>query len=183
MFARTPRLLLRPGWPEDAPALSRAIGEEAVVRNLTRAPWPYALGDAQRFLAREDHPSLPSFLITARTASSARIIGGIGLNADGTDGSVELGYWIARPYWGLGFATEAGAAVVALARDSLRLRRINAWHYLDNPASGHVLTKLGFNPSGHISQRHSIARNRADGCAHYVLEMDESADGPMPLAA
>ena len=34
MFARTERLLLRPGWQEDAPALARAIGEEAVVRNL-----------------------------------------------------------------------------------------------------------------------------------------------------
>ena len=34
MFARTNRLLLRPGWMEDAPALARAIGDEAVVRNL-----------------------------------------------------------------------------------------------------------------------------------------------------
>ena len=40
MFARTERLLLRPGWQEDAPALARAIGEEAVVRNLATAPWP-----------------------------------------------------------------------------------------------------------------------------------------------
>ena len=183
MFARTPRLLLRPGWHEDAPALSRAIGEEAVVRNLSRAPWPYALGDAERFLAREADGGLPSLLITARTAGSPRIIGGIGLTADGPDGTVELGYWIARPYWGLGFATEAGQAIVALARDSLRLRRISAWHYLDNPASGHVLAKLGFHPSGHIGQRHSIARGRADACAHYVLELDESANGPMPLAA
>ena len=31
MFARTERLLLRPGWLEDAPALAQAIGEEAVV--------------------------------------------------------------------------------------------------------------------------------------------------------
>lgn len=182
MFARTPRLLLRPGWHEDAPALSRAIGEEAVVRNLTRAPWPYALGDAERFLSHEPDPTLPSFLIAARTAGSPRIVGGIGLNAE-ADGTVELGYWIARPYWGLGFATEAGAAVIALARDSLRLRRINAWHYLDNPASGHVLNKLGFCPSGHVSQRHSRARGRADACAHYVLDLDESCHGPMPLAA
>ncbi len=43
MFARTERLLLRPGWLEDAPALARAIGEEAVVRNLARAPWPYGM--------------------------------------------------------------------------------------------------------------------------------------------
>ncbi len=34
MFARTPRLLLRPGFPEDAPALAGAIADEAIVRNL-----------------------------------------------------------------------------------------------------------------------------------------------------
>ena len=40
MFARTERLLLRPGWAEDAPALARAIADEQVVRNLATAPWP-----------------------------------------------------------------------------------------------------------------------------------------------
>ena len=41
MFARTTRLLLRPGWAEDAPALKGAIADEAIVRNLSTAPWPY----------------------------------------------------------------------------------------------------------------------------------------------
>ena len=52
MFARTKRLTLRPGWPEDAPALSQAIGHESVATRLARVPWPYALGDAQSFLAQ-----------------------------------------------------------------------------------------------------------------------------------
>ena len=46
MFARTKRLTLRPGWPEDAPAVARAIGHEEVVRMLAKAPWPYRLADA-----------------------------------------------------------------------------------------------------------------------------------------
>src|SRR5690606_28343339 len=61
MFARTDRLLLRPGWAEDAPALHAAIAEPAVVRNLARAPWPYRLTDAQAFLAGADTP-LPTCL-------------------------------------------------------------------------------------------------------------------------
>ena len=40
MFARTKRLLLRPGWAQDAPALFRAIADEGIVRNLASAPWP-----------------------------------------------------------------------------------------------------------------------------------------------
>ena len=47
MFARTPRLLLRPGFPEDAPALTQAIGDEIIVRNLATAPWPYGVRDAE----------------------------------------------------------------------------------------------------------------------------------------
>ena len=56
MFARTPRLLLRPGWMEDAPMLARTIGDPSVLRNLTRAPSPYGLDDAEAFLALPQHP-------------------------------------------------------------------------------------------------------------------------------
>lgn len=159
MFAITERLLLRPGWAEDAPALSRAIGEEAIVRNLSRVPWPYALGDATRFLDRPHDPQAPRFLITRR--EDGAVIGGIGLMRDGRlcqdARDCALGYWLARDQWGQGYATEAGRAVVALADESLRLPRIKACHALDNPASGRVLRKLGFWPDG-TGRLHSLAR-------------------------
>lgn len=179
MFARTDRLLLRPGWIEDAPALSRAIGEEAVVRNLARAPWPYALGDAQAFLAREADTLLPDCLIYARTRGAPRLVGGAGLMRNDA-GEVEFGYWIARAYWGLGFATEAGRAVMALADDSLRLKRVVAGHFLDNPASGHVLRKLGFVPTGQVTARESRARACLVPMALFErrLAVDEASDIP-----
>ena len=74
MFARTERLLLRPGWAEDAPALARAIADETVVRNLATAPWPYALEDAEAFLAAPRDPAMPCFLITERTDGEPRIV-------------------------------------------------------------------------------------------------------------
>jgi len=58
MFARTERLLLRPGWREDAPAFFRAVADEGIVRNLAQAPWPYTLADAEAFLMRDRHPRL-----------------------------------------------------------------------------------------------------------------------------
>ncbi len=67
MFARTPRLLLRPGFPEDAPALARAMSDRAIARNLAVVPWPYTLRDAEAFLASPRDPVLPSFLIFERT--------------------------------------------------------------------------------------------------------------------
>ncbi|WP_174274487.1 GNAT family N-acetyltransferase [Sphingomonas bacterium] len=155
MFAITERLLLRPGWMEDAPALSRAIGEEAIVRNLSRAPWPYALGDAQTFLASPRDPLRPNFLICRR--DDAAIVGGIGLIGASDADEAELGYWIGSAHWGHGYATEAGRAVVAIADASLRIPRLRASHALDNPASGRVLAKLGFR-QGALGRIHSIGR-------------------------
>lgn len=170
MFARTERLLLRPAWAEDAPALFAAIGDEAVVRNLARAPWPYRLADAEAFLGQPRAPHDPSLLIFRRTDGAPLLIGGIGIAADG-DGGSELGYWVARAHWGQGYASEAGRAMVAAARDALRLDRLVAGHFLDNPASGRVLRKLGFKPTGTIRSRHSAARGEAAPCVDFALDL------------
>lgn len=179
MFARTPRLLLRPGWAEDASALVTALGDEAVVRNLRDTPWPYRFADAEAFLARERDPAHPSALIFARTLGSPRLVGGIALHPSRC-GGLELGYWIARPYWGLGYATEACRAAIDVARFALRARRLVADHFIDNPASGNVLRKLGFRPRGRLMPRLSRGRSAAGLCVAYALEL---ADEPMHAMA
>ena len=156
MFARTPRLLLRPGFPEDAPALATAIADEAIVRNLATAPWPYRMRDAEAFLARARDPVLPSLLIFERTAGAPQLVGSCGLGRR-PSGAVELGYWIATPFWGRGFATEACGALVDIAR-TLALACLEGSHFIDNPASARVLEKLGFEPLGIVAPRLSCAR-------------------------
>ena len=156
MFARTERLLLRPGWAEDAPALAAAIADEMIVRNLATAPWPYRLRDAEAFLAQPRDPVLPSFLIFERTEAAPRLVGSCGLGRR-PSGCVELGYWIARPFWGQGYATEAGTALIEIA-EALRIAQLEGSHFLDNPASARVLEKLGFRPIGITAPRLSCAR-------------------------
>ena len=170
MFARTPRLLLRPGWGEDAPALREAIADRRIVRNLAQAPWPYTLADAEAFLARERRPGEPACLVFLRTGAAPRLIGGIGL-ARNSAGELELGYWLSPPHWGHGFATEAGRAMVAAARDALRAPRLVAGHFLDNPASGRVLAKLGFRPTGAVARRYSAGRGEEAPCRAFALEL------------
>ena len=156
MFARTPRLLLRPGFPEDAPALAMAIGDEAIVRNLAVVPWPYGLRDAHAFLAAPRDPVLPSFLIFKRSNGAPELVGSCGL-ARRASGAVEMGYWVARAFWGRGIASEACTAVIDIAR-ALGLRQLEASHFIDNPASARVLDKLGFESTGIIAPRMSCAR-------------------------
>ena len=182
MFARTQRLLLRPGFREDAPALFRAIADEAIVRNLATAPWPYRFADAESFLSRERGAKDAACLVFLRTQGAPRLIGGVGLGP-APDGGQELGYWIARPYWGLGFATEAARAMIANARDSLRLRRLEAGHFLDNPASGRVLRKLGFRPTGGTVSRYSAGRRAETPCREFVLDLECEVEVPTEVRA
>lgn len=156
MFARTDRLLLRPGWAEDAPALAAAIADEAIVRNLATVPWPYRLRDAEAFLAGPRDPVLPSLLIFARGAVAPRLVGGCGLGRK-PSGAVELGYWVGRSCWGRGIATEACSALVEIAR-ALGVSRLEGSHFVDNPASARVLDKLGFVPTGIVAPRLSCGR-------------------------
>jgi len=171
MFARTERLLLRPGWAEDAAALARAIADETVVRNLATAPWPFALEDAEAFLAAPRDPAMPSFLITERTSRDPVIVGACGLGRR-PSGAVELGYWIGRAHWGKGFATEAGGALIDIAR-TLKLPRLEASHFVDNPASGRVLEKLGFVATGLSATRYSCARGGEAMSRLYRLRLIE----------
>lgn len=171
MFARTERLLLRPPFVEDATAIARAIADEGIVRNLATAPWPYGVADAEAWVARPDHePLLPNWLMLLRTSATPRIVGGVGIHRR-EDDSLELGYWVARRYWGLGFATEAGQQIRATAR-ALGLPQLTAGHFVDNPASGVVLRKLGFRPTGRIAMRHSLARGGDVACALFEEDMD-----------
>ena len=178
MFARTERLLLRPSWPEDAAELHQAIADEGIVRNLARAPWPYTAEHAVRSATQEHDAHFPSFLMMLRTNGAPRLIGACGIG--NLNGEPELGYWIGRPYWGLGFATEASRAVVEIAK-TIGHRKLVASHFTDNPASGKVLRKLGFQSTGKTAQRHSNGRGVATTCALYERSLEDAVtdDGDM----
>lgn len=137
--------------------LTAALNDEGLTRNLARVSFPYASDDAQAYLARPRDPRHPQLLVFSRTQGLPRLVGGCGLTPAEDGEGVELGYWIARPYWGLGFATEAASALVHAGR-ALGHQRIRARHAVDNPASGRVLRKLGFRPTGDFARIHSKGR-------------------------
>jgi RimJ/RimL family protein N-acetyltransferase len=181
MFARTARLTLRPAWLEDAPQLAAAIGHESVTRNLSKVPWPYRLADAKAHIMRPREPRDVFCLIFDHEGDYPRLIGGIGMGA--IEGGHEFGYWLTPSAWGRGYATEAGRAMVAAARHTLGLRRLKAGHFVDNPASGRVLTKLGFRPTGTVTPRASLARGSETPCIDLVLDLDDGVCRMDRLAA
>lgn len=181
MFARTPRLTLRPGWPEDAAIVAQALAHERVVMNLSRVPWPYAEQDARDWLATPRTATDICLLILAHDAPAPRLIGAISLE-DAAGTPPELGYWLTPSAWARGYATEAGQAVLQMARHARGLKRLRARHFIDNPASARVLGKLGFRETGRTA---TFSRARGREVASVTMACDLS-DGPanaMPLAA
>ena len=176
MFIRSERLFLRPAWPEDWQELLALIADEGIVRNLARAPWPYGPDQARDFAARPQDPRLPHFFVS--TAADGAMIGSVGLgrdDAEGSGGRTELGYWIARSHWGRGYAPEAARAVLRLAR-TLGHRHLVAGHFVDNPASGRVLAKVGFRPTGKVVPRFSLGRGCEVESVEYATDLGAASD-------
>lgn len=91
------------------------------------------------------------------------------------DRTVELGYELARAYWGRGFAAEAVAAVVRYGFTEMELHRIEACPLARNAPSHRLLLRLGFVLEGTLRDR----VRRADGFedqAYYGLLRDEWRD-------
>ncbi len=183
MFARTKRLTLRPGWLEDAPALTRAIAHEEVAFKLSRLPWPYTEEHAVEWLSTPKAANDVALLILAHEEATPRLVGVIGLHPAIEGAGMEIGYWLTPDAWGRGYATEAGRAMLDIARWSMGLKRLVSGHFTDNPASGNVLRKLGFRRTG-TEQRMCLARGHTVECATMELDFDQDdPDCRMPLAA
>jgi [ribosomal protein S5]-alanine N-acetyltransferase len=134
------RLILRPPRPSDVAAMAVWLGDYDVARMLSRVPYPYSEGDAEMFIAlAEPH----RFVIQRK--QDGLFMGMIGLH---TEGDFEFGYWLGKPFWARGYATEAARRVAMFAFAEFGRETVHAGWFYDNPASGHVLAKLGARHDG-----------------------------------
>jgi RimJ/RimL family protein N-acetyltransferase len=142
----TARLRLRPYREDDIADLLPLIGSREVAATTLRIAHPYTDQDARDFLALGRETDKIWLAITLRT--DGRQIGGIGLRVDDQHHHAELGYWLGLPYWGQGYATEAGQEMLRYGFADLGLHRIFASHFKQNPGSGRILVKLGMRYEG-----------------------------------
>ena len=153
---QTERLLLRQFTVEDAPAVHDIVSERDIASTTLSIPHPYPEGLAEEWCAghagrwtRGDHAA---FACTLK--GDGTIVAAVGLALDPPHRRGELGYWVARPFWGKGYATEASRAVMAFGFRELGLHRVLGRHFTRNPASGQVMRKLGMRYEG--CMRHHI---------------------------
>lgn len=155
----TPRLTLRPPARQDTVRLTALINDVDIARMTTHIPHPYGPAEAEAFLALAEAGRRQGDLHFLIEHPGEGVVGGLGLMA--RQAGTEIGYWLGRPYWGQGLATEAVKAALAWAARTGGRRQVHAWHFNDNPASGWVLTKAGFLYTGVRRCMMSAARGAA----------------------
>ncbi|MEL7516909.1 MAG: GNAT family N-acetyltransferase [Pseudomonadota bacterium] len=146
----TQRLLLRPFRLEDSSSVQLLAGEREVADATSQIPHPYEDGMAERWI--ETHEKAfrerkhATFALTLR--GQGELIGACALSIDSGANKGELGYWIGKPFWNLGYATEASRAIMEFGFHDLELNRIYARHLARNAPSGRVMQKLGMSREG-----------------------------------
>lgn len=168
---RTERLTLRPLELSDAARFSALSSDPGVARMTCGLPSPNPPIAAEGWiLLRQARAGLGVEQTFAIDLAGHGLIGAMGVSRRSSDKRAgwEIGYWLGRPYWGKGLATEAGRALVAHLR-AQGCTPLYASHFADNPASGRVLGKLGFTPTGALRPGFSLARREDAPLREVVL--------------
>jgi RimJ/RimL family protein N-acetyltransferase len=135
---RSPRLTYRPIDPRDASRIAVLAGDWDIARMTARIPHPYSLVDADQWIA-----SIGGDEFVRAIEHQGELIGAVGYIEHDRE-QAEIGYWIGKPWWGRGFATEAAEALVRHCFTTARIDRLTCCHFVDNPASARIIAKLGF---------------------------------------
>ena len=139
---KTKRLILRPLEAGDAKRIAALAGVWEVASMTGRIPYPYSEAAAQQWVK-----GFAAGEVVFGIEHAGELIGVCGFTPDGAGGA-ELGYWIGKPYWGHGFATEAASAAMRYGFTKCGVKRFVCSHFSDNAASARVIGKLGFRATG-----------------------------------
>lgn len=167
----TERLKLRQTEVRDAAAFSKLASDFDVARMTGSIPFPFPLLAAEfkimSFHAGKRRGLAHPYTITLK--DDDEMMGVVDLFKRDADSLWEIGYWIGRPYWGKGYMTEACAALLAEADNSLGPDDRTAGAFTDNLGSARVLKKLGFEPTGKPNHYFSMGRLKKALSQDYVL--------------
>jgi RimJ/RimL family protein N-acetyltransferase len=160
---RTSRLVLRQLTTADAGRIAELGGDWDVASMTSRMPYPYTVHAAHQWIDDlEDGEQV--FGIT----HCGELTGVTGYMLAPDHSSAEIGYWIGKPYWGRGFATEAAQAIIDYCFKASRVQRITCGHFTDNPGSKRVIEKLGFIYAGSAPCWCEARRLEADAVRYYL---------------
>ncbi len=160
----TERLVLR-GWREDDldNGFAAMMADEEVARFLSGDMRAKVRSDAWREMALfVGHWALRGYgLFAVEEKASGAFVGRVGAWQPECWVGFELGWALARPHWGKGYATEAAQAAGDWIFTQFQLDDIVSLIHIDNKTSQRLAYRLGMRVSGdtlHAGMRHEIWR-------------------------
>lgn len=147
----TDRLVLRAINSNDYDDFFATWENRDAVYMLIYIPWPTTKTYAINYLHMLNHQvSRQEALYWAITEpEDGKLMGVIGLSLEPNYDRAELHYWLGKPYWGKGYATEAARRVIDYVFRDLKLHRLEVNCFSDNLRSKRVIEKCGFLPEYH----------------------------------
>ncbi len=171
----TQRLILRAPMLTDKAVFVALLNDYDVVKNLGPVAHPYTNELFLEYLARTDaeRRAGTDFTFAVTRAMDGAFIGICSVHSK-DEQDWEMGYWYGKPYWGQGYATEAARPVMRFVFEDRGAAALHSGWFYDNPASGHVLEKLGFTPTG-VVQRPCVSRGGPVACNRVQLTREAFA--------
>lgn len=158
----------------DARSIYEYAGDEAISR-YTHIPHPYKLEDAYDFikLTRSERRKKIGYHFGLEHKETSRIIGMIGLmHVDQAAKKGEVGYWLAKPFWGRGIMKEAISLALRFYFTELHLHRVYAHVFPENEVSMRLLEKMGFQREGLIREGFRQSGEYINVYLYSILEDD-----------
>ncbi|QGR00035.1 N-acetyltransferase [Paenibacillus psychroresistens] len=170
----TERLVLRPFELTDASKVQELAGDKEVAKTTLSIPYPYPDGAAESWIRgcnerSKDGSGFPFALVDK---DKHLLIGCMSINVSIPHKRGELAYWLGRPFWGNGYATEAAMCLVAFGFKELELNKIWAAAMTKNPASTNVMKKLGMKFEGEF-KKHILKWNEFEDVIYYGMTKDD----------
>jgi RimJ/RimL family protein N-acetyltransferase len=164
----TARLNLRPFTLSDVDPLHRILAVEGILRYFP-TPDPPERDRVERLIAHqlkhwEEH-AYGWWAVELR--ESGALLGWNGLQFLPETEETEVGYLLAKPFWGQGLATEGAQASVQYGFEHLGLATIIGITHPENVASQHVLEKVGMTLTG-------PAHYFGIDCLHFTMDRPSS---------
>ena len=144
------RLLLRPWRESDAEALYKHAGDPDVGPRAGWAPH-HSVQESLEIIRTVFHNDTTWAIVLKDNGEPVGAIGygdACACSLPAREGEPLVGYWVAKPYWNRGICTEALRLVITHLRNTSGLTSLIGGHFVDNPASGRVMCKCGFAPTG-----------------------------------
>ena len=179
----TQRLILRKLTIEDDKAVFEYGSDPEVPKYMT---WNVhkSIDDARSFinftLGRYERDEAGEWGIVLK--ENNKLIGSIGFAwCDIKNRRAEIGYALARPYWGRGIMTEAVNRVLKFAFEQMELNRIECCHFPANEGSGRVMQKVGMSFEGMARQKMFVKGQYWDIKQYAILRSDWLEKKERPL--